>query len=287
MGPRSGTLTNTNDSSTINYNYDSNTGEMVLSVGSGTPTIGDFVGAEQDIQYSSSNSDPTAGGADPTRTVTWEVTDSNNNSSSPVTTTIDVAAIFAPTVTWGTVSQSGAEGQRIALQRLSATPNGGGTLQSLVISGIPVGDTLSGGPGHSFTAAPGNTSVNVSMEILSASRNHIASRGEPFTGLTVRRGTEARDGSDPAQTSTATESVTVGAAAADKSPTCGQPTLSRQAAGRTITARSATRTAAWLRRSMAIRRRVIATPDRTFTITTNLRRPSIRSCCRTRAARRC
>ncbi len=87
-GAQTGTLTNTNDGSTIAYNYYN--GVMTLSVGSGTPTIGDFVGAEQGIQYSTSNSDPTDGGTDAARTVTWEITDSNNHSSPAVTTTVDI-----------------------------------------------------------------------------------------------------------------------------------------------------------------------------------------------------
>ena len=83
-----GTLTNTNDGSTIHYHFDSVVDQLVLSIESGTPTIGDFVGAEQLIQYSSTTSDPTAGGTDTSRTVTWEAEDNNNLFSPAVTTTI-------------------------------------------------------------------------------------------------------------------------------------------------------------------------------------------------------
>ncbi len=122
-GTTSGTLTNSDG--TIAYNFHNDV--MTLSVASGAPTIGDFVGAERDIQYSSSNSNPTAGVADPTRTVTWEVTDSNDNSSSPVTTMIDVAVpLPAPGTAslWGTVSYPSpvASGERFT--SLSAAFNG-------------------------------------------------------------------------------------------------------------------------------------------------------------------
>ena len=51
----------------------------------------------------------------------------------------------APTVTWGTATASGTEGQRISLQTISATVNTANSqknnsLTSIVVSEIPVGD---------------------------------------------------------------------------------------------------------------------------------------------------
>ena len=204
-GMQTGTLTNTNDGSSISYNFDSNTDVMTLSVASGTPTIGDFVGAEQDIQYSTSNSNPTVSGTDLARTVTWEVTDSNNDSSSPVITTVDIVSP-APTVSWGTGTVSGTEGQRIALQTISATANGGGTLKSLVISGIPVDDTLNDGHGHSFTAAAGSTSINVINWTLS----NLGITSPTDATFTLMATATEQQNSEPVQTSAATESVIVG-----------------------------------------------------------------------------
>jgi hypothetical protein len=67
----------------------------------------------------------------------------------------------APSVAWSSGSVAGTEGAAIPLSTLAATTNGqGNTLQSLVISAIPVGAVLSDGT-HSFTAIAGSTSVNV------------------------------------------------------------------------------------------------------------------------------
>ncbi|MCW3475507.1 hypothetical protein OL599_13060 [Rhodovastum sp. RN2-1] len=67
--------------------------------------------------------------------------------------------VFAsnPTVTWSPVTQTGLEGNAILLGTI--TPSGTG-LTSVLVSGIPVGATLSDGA-HSFTATAGTTSVNV------------------------------------------------------------------------------------------------------------------------------
>ena len=62
-----------------------------------------------------------------------------------------------PTVGWSPASGSGVEGAVIALGTLAAS---GSSLTSVVVSGIPAGDTLSDGT-HSFIAAAGSTSVNV------------------------------------------------------------------------------------------------------------------------------
>ena len=78
---------------------------------------------------------------------------------------------LAPTLTWGAAAP-GTEGTPIALATLADTVNGvagdSNSLQSLVVSAIPVGDTLSDGHGHSFTATSGHTATDVKGWTLSS-----------------------------------------------------------------------------------------------------------------------
>src|SRR5207249_3998370 len=89
--------------------------------------------------------------------------DAEGNLSAPATATETITVDpLAATVSWA-ASTPGTEGAAITLGTLAATVNGltgdSNSLQSLVVSGIPVGATLSDGSGHSFTASAGNTSV--------------------------------------------------------------------------------------------------------------------------------
>ncbi len=63
----------------------------------GSDTLADYQAALRSITYSSNNADPTDGGTDLTRTITWQVNDgdgvSPNNVSNAPTSTIDVALI--------------------------------------------------------------------------------------------------------------------------------------------------------------------------------------------------
>src|SRR5205085_1127960 len=78
----------------------------------------------------------------------------------------------APTVTWG-ASTPGTEGTAITLGTLADAANSltgdSNSIQSLVVSGIPVRDTLSDGAGgHSFTVTVGTTSIDVKTWTLSS-----------------------------------------------------------------------------------------------------------------------
>jgi Ca2+-binding RTX toxin-like protein len=61
----------------------------------GSATLGDFDAAMRLIQFSSTSSDPTAGGTDTSRTVTWTAHDNTNASSPAVTTTVDLSISIA------------------------------------------------------------------------------------------------------------------------------------------------------------------------------------------------
>ncbi len=70
--------------------------------------------------------------------------------------TISVGVV-APTVTWSPATETGVEGSAISLGTISPVGTG---LTSVLVSGVPVGATLSDGT-HSFVATAGTTSVNV------------------------------------------------------------------------------------------------------------------------------
>src|SRR5205085_2215286 len=97
--------------------------------------------------------------------------DADGNASTATTSEAVNVNPLAPSIAWG-ASTPGTEGSAIALGTLAATGNGltgdTNTLQSLVVSAIPIGATLTDGQGHSFTAGGGNTSVDVSAWNLSS-----------------------------------------------------------------------------------------------------------------------
>src|SRR5262245_62654967 len=106
------------------------------------------------------------------------------------------------------------EGTALTLGTLAATVNSlngdSNSLQSLVVSGIPVGDTLSDGHGHSFTATAGNTQVDVNGWTLSSLT--ILTVNEANFTLTATA--TVVDVNDETSTAFATESVTVNPKAA-------------------------------------------------------------------------
>jgi hypothetical protein len=131
-------------------------------------------------------------------------TDRAGNISNSATESLTINPL-APTVTWGA---AGTAATTIALGTLAATANGlasdHNTLQSLVVSAIPVSDTLTDGS-HSFIATSGNTAVNVISWNLSSLK--ITAVGKSNFSLTATA-TEV-DGNGNTSTATATEAVTV------------------------------------------------------------------------------
>src|SRR5205823_4577568 len=105
--------------------------------------------------------------------VTATSTDSDNPAQTNTTVkSVDVTVNpLAPSATWAAATP-GTEGNAITLGTLTASANGfagdTNTINSVVISGIPVGDTLSDGNGHSFTATGSTTSTTVTNWTLSS-----------------------------------------------------------------------------------------------------------------------
>ncbi|WJR76000.1 VCBS domain-containing protein [Bradyrhizobium sp. NP1] len=102
-------------------------------------------------------------------TVTADVSDTAGNPAPEATQAITVDET-PPTVTWLPQAESGVEGTTIALGRITATPNSlpghSDNVQSLVVSGIPVGAVLTD-CANSFLATSGNTSIDVKSWNLS------------------------------------------------------------------------------------------------------------------------
>jgi VCBS repeat-containing protein len=75
---------------TLNTNSNQGYGLYLQSVGAITATTADFQVALQLAQFSTTAGDPTVGGTDTSRTITWAAEDSLNHFSSTVTTTVDI-----------------------------------------------------------------------------------------------------------------------------------------------------------------------------------------------------
>jgi Bacterial Ig-like domain len=102
-------------------------------------------------------------------TVTADVSDTAGNPAPEATQSITVDET-PPKVTWSPQAESGVEGTTIALGAITATvnslPGHIDNVQSLVVSGIPVGAVLTDCT-NSFTATSGETSIDVASWNLS------------------------------------------------------------------------------------------------------------------------
>src|SRR5206468_60147 len=108
-----------------------------------------------------------------TLTATATTLDADGNTSTAIITDAVTVNPMAATVSWG-AGTPGTEGAAITLGTLAATINGltgdSNSLQSLVVSAIPVGATFSDGSGHRFTAIFPYTSLFRSGWTLSSLR---------------------------------------------------------------------------------------------------------------------
>jgi VCBS repeat-containing protein len=135
-GRLDGDLFNPNDGSTIHYHYDNSAHGIYLATTSGTATLDDFGSALHLIQFWNAGSDPSAGGTDATRTVTWAAQDAAGATSPTATTTINVDD--APVIHFDNigVTQNG-EGATTVTGLSGVTQNSQGTT---TITGLSVTD---------------------------------------------------------------------------------------------------------------------------------------------------
>ena len=148
--------------------------------------------------------------------VTADVSDSAGNPAPQATRAIAVDET-PPTVTWLPQVESGIEGSATALGAITATvnslPGHSNSVQSLVVSGIPVGAVLTDGT-NSFMATSGNTSIDVRSWNLSGLK--ITPPHDTNFILTIT----ATD--QDANTASASELVTVAPLAPDLHPVAAQ-----------------------------------------------------------------
>jgi hypothetical protein len=159
-------------------------------------------------------------------TITATDQDANTASASELVTVAPLAPNLNPVIAQGNEDTAIALDLGVTVKSLSgangdASPN---SLDTLVVSGIPVGATLSDGtglPGHSFTASAGNTSHDVaSWNLSSLTITPLAEFEGSFT-LTIAA-TEHDSEGDISATTTTIEVVTV-------APVAGPPTASAPA----------------------------------------------------------
>ncbi len=168
-GFTAGDLLNFTAQNGISGSYNAGTGVLTLS---GSATVAHYQSALASVTYgfSPANGDPTAGGGDTSRTVSWVVNDGVASSSADSSTLTVTHA--PPTVTVsGTVAYT-AGGSAVALGPLAtdADADSGGLLTSATVS---VSGGKFGGDGDLLTATVGGTSItasyNAGTEVLTLS----------------------------------------------------------------------------------------------------------------------
>ncbi|MBS0289455.1 MAG: hypothetical protein JSS07_05415 [Proteobacteria bacterium] len=150
---------------TITGNYDSNTGILSLI---GPDTVEHYEAALQSVTYESNSVDPTLGGTDLHRTISWQIIDSLDQSSAVATSTIDV--FTPPTITAGnTITYLAGDAGEVIDNKLNVTELQSPTIKSAVISiisGFDNEDVLS------FTNTPNITgSYNSGTGVLTLTGN--------------------------------------------------------------------------------------------------------------------
>ena len=124
---------NFNDQNGITGSYDTSTGVLTLT---GDASIGNYRTALESVTYSVSptNSDPTDGGGDTSRTIDWTVNDGTSTSNT-ATSTLDTVHV-APTVTASGTVHFGFGGPPVTLDSMvtASDVDSGGNLSSATVS---------------------------------------------------------------------------------------------------------------------------------------------------------
>jgi hypothetical protein len=178
------------DGTTIHYHYDASAHGVYLYTSAGNATLDDFDAALHQIQFSNTGSDPSAGGTEPTRTVTWAAHDDANAFSQTVTTTVHVDD--APV---------------IAVDNLGVTQNDNGTT---TVSGLSVTDA-DASPSEIFTIAAVTAGAASGTTVSPASSSgHLAD-----INTTLESGVTYDQGGNPPSTDMVTLTVADARGAAD------------------------------------------------------------------------
>ncbi|MGO8798633.1 MAG: hypothetical protein ACLQJL_06065 [Roseiarcus sp.] len=137
------------DQNGISGSYNPTSGILTLT---GTEGVTAYQDALESVTFSSTSSDPTNGGADPTRTVTWIVGNGAANST-PVTSTIDVTAL--PVLVAGATATYTQDGSAVAVDGgLTVADVSSATLDG---ASVTIGGGLLAGDLLNFTGQSGIT----------------------------------------------------------------------------------------------------------------------------------
>jgi VCBS repeat-containing protein len=140
---RAGDMLNFTGTTAITGSYDANAGVLHLT---GSASASQYAAALGSVTYSYANGDPSAGGADTSRTINWVVSAGTSNSAA-VTSTVETFAVHQPpVVTAGAAVTFHGGGVAVALDpgiTLVDIDSGGNLVGAAVqIAGVFGGDTL-------------------------------------------------------------------------------------------------------------------------------------------------
>ena len=137
------TLSFTGDSDKLTATFDETAGTLVLTTTSTTATSADYQAALQAVAFiEAPNNDPTHGGSDNVRHVTWTVLDTGNNKTTASTTLATVHK--APVLTAGVTAtfSEGQTGPTLLDSGLTLTDSDPIANASVSVSGFKAGDAL-------------------------------------------------------------------------------------------------------------------------------------------------
>jgi hypothetical protein len=146
----------------ITGSYNSGTGVLTLS---GTASVANYQSALASITYSSSAADPSHGGTDPTRTLSWSVSDSLSGSNTATSTLVTNGPAPTVTGTSGVVANYVQQGSAVTLDSgVTAGDVDSATLAHATVSiasGLLAGDTLSASTAGTAITASYNSTTGV------------------------------------------------------------------------------------------------------------------------------
>jgi Domain of unknown function (DUF4347)/Bacterial Ig domain/Cadherin-like domain/SdrD B-like domain/Bacterial Ig-like domain len=224
----SGDTLNFTNQNNITGSYNAATGVLTLS---GVDTVADYQAALQSISYGSTAADPSNGGADQGRTISWAVSDAVGNSNT-ATSRVNVLGVDqAPTETVPTAAYSATEGVSLSLKgtglSVGDVDNDGGIETATLSVGEGTLTVTAGNSGATVTNS-GTSTVTISGTITqidallgatgTSTIGYVDNSAHPgaSTALTLSIDDNGHTGTGGAKTTTATATIDI--TAVDQAP---------------------------------------------------------------------
>ena len=184
-----------NSHGTISYNFDSNNVDpnqhgIYLYASTGSPTLDDFDAALHQIEFSNTTSDPTVGGADTTRTVTWAAHDDADAFSQTVTTTVHVH--YAPVIDVDNIGVSQHENGTTTVSGLAVIDADATADELFTLSATTAG----AGSGTTVLPASGSGHLTDINATLAAGVTYYQGENPPATDMVTLTVADARGAAD-------------------------------------------------------------------------------------------